>query len=160
VLVGRGATQAGNIMYAIKSGTKFVKARFYLDPNEVFDFSISDEPKTYKTRAEAERVMKLVLDKIARSIRFYTEQIDSDSLKARKSQLKIYQLTEKLEELYTQPFKEVEQKVARVRKQISDAEWYTNNNSIRSWSRDLARVTRIGDTGLTVVKIQQVVEMA
>ena len=147
-------------MYAIKSGTKFIRARFFLDPNEVFEFSLSNEAKTYKTQQEAERVMKLVLDKIARSIEFYTEQIDSESLKARKSQEKIDRLTEQLEELYTQPFKQVEQKVAKVRKQISDAEWYTKNNSIKSWSRDLAYVTRIGNTGLSVVKIQQTVTVA
>lgn len=147
-------------MYAIINDRKFIRARFFLDPNEVFEFSVSDEPKVYKTRAEAERVLDLVLAHIGQRMKFYTEQIDSETHKARKAQEKIDRLTERLEDLYTQPYKQVEQKVAQTRKQIESAEWYTRSNSIKSWSRDLARLTRIGNTGLSVVKIQQTVILA
>ena len=147
-------------MYAILNDRKFIRARFFLDPNEVFEFSVSDEPKYYKTRTEAERVLGLVEAKIAKSTKFYTEQIAKESAKADKSAKEIIRLQGRLEELYEQPFKDVERKVAQVRKQIESAEWYVKSNSVKSWGRDLARLARISKAGLRVVKIQQTVELA
>ena len=147
-------------MYAILNDRKFIRARFFLDPNEVFEFSVSDEPKHYKTRAEAERVMELVKAKIARSTKFYTEQIAKESAKAEQSARDIVKLKARLEELYAQPFKLVEKKVAETRKKIESAEWYVKSNSVKSWGRDLARLERISRAGLRVVKIQQTVELA
>lgn len=147
-------------MYAIQNGSKFVKARFFLDPNEVFEFSVSDEPKTYKTRAEAERVMGLVLDKMTRSLAAYQKMIDDESAKVSKSKKSLERLEAVLEDLYTQPYKAVEKKVAQTRKQIANAEWYIKGNSVKSWSRDLARLERINQAGLSVVKMLHSVELA
>lgn len=145
-------------MFAIKSGVKFIRAKFFLDPHEVYDFSLSDEPKTYKQRSEADRIAVLVRERIVKLLARYTEYVENETRRRDESLRKVEKLQARLAELYLQPYGEVEKKVANTRKAIEAAEWYIKNNSIRSWTRDISRLERIRAGGVSVVKIQQTVE--
>jgi hypothetical protein len=141
-------------MFAIQSGTKFINARFYIDPNSVFEITISGKPKTYKTRSEVDRVMKLVHEYVNKSIASIQKSLISEQTAVARAEKDAARLTARLAELVEQPYKTVAKKVALVERQIERAHETVKANSVGYYQKDLRRLEQIRASGATVVKMQ------
>ena len=145
-------------MYAIQSGKKFLNARFFLDPNEVFELTVSGTPKTYKTRSEAERVAGLIREYVERSVANYTEMIKRDQTEVDRAEKDVARLEAQLADLIEQPYKEVVKKVPQVERKLEQARWKIESSSVATATKDLRRMEQIRAAAAAVVKVQQVVE--
>jgi len=147
-------------MYAIQVGSKFAKVEYYIDPDKVWNVVISATPKTYKSRVVAEQELERMNEWIDYRIAHSKEVIDSNTAFVAKSKKEVAQLEAKLEGLLDLPFREVEKKVAQVRRAIAKAKSDSGclGPTIASYKQDLARYNKIRSAGARVVLIQQTVE--
>ncbi len=147
-------------MYAIQSGSKFIKVDYYVDPNEVWNVVVTATPKTYKSRVVAERELQRMNEWLDHRIARAEEVIEGTEAFVAKNKKEVIRLEAKLEGLLDLPFREVEKKVEQVRKAIAKAgsEVGSSTPSIRSYKQDLARYQRIKSASAAVVLIRQTVE--
>jgi len=145
-------------MFAIKCGPKFLNAKFYIDPNKVFDVVISDTAKVFKTRAEADRVLGLVQVYLTGRIS-WTEKAINTTVAARARHLKdVIKYQAKIDELSELSYKEVHKQVRDYEHKLARAQSKADSSVSSDYSRDLARLRRIERLQPCVVKMQQVVE--
>lgn len=142
-------------MFAIQTGSKFLNARFFLDPNSVFELTVSSTPKKYKDRSEVDRVAELIKDYLDSRIASIQKIIDSEQATLAEAVKEVARLEAKLAELIEQPYKEVAKKVPQVERKLAQARWQVNNNSVSSYRKELSRLERIKAAGGVVVKVQQ-----
>lgn len=132
-------------MYAIQTGTKFIKpSSAYLS---AYDIVVSASPKFVKTQQEALAHKKAIIEQIDRSIAAVAT--------VAKEVAKIPKLEAQLAELQALPYKDVANKIPRVERQLHDARWYKTASSVASWKRDVARLQRIKAGNICVVKMQK-----
>jgi len=142
-------------MFAIQSGNKFLNARFFIDPNQVFEVRVSATPKTYKTRSEVDRVKTLILEYVDKSIAQIQKNIDREQIVVDRAEKDVARLEARLAELVEQPYKAVAEKVSQVERQLEQARWKLKANSVADYRKDLRRLEQIQSSGVAVVKMQQ-----
>lgn len=142
-------------MYAIQTGTKFLKPLAGPSWRSSYDIVVTASPKFIKSHQEAVAQRDAILEQIATSISLFEGYIASEGAKVARELAKIPKLEAKLAELSELPYKEVCKKIPKVEKQLKDAQWYRTANSLSSWRRDIARLERIRAGNVRVVKMQQ-----
>lgn len=140
-------------MYAIQTGTKFLKPSQYY--NSFYDIVVSETPKFIKSHQDAIAQRDAILARIDTSISRFEQQMESEGKKVAKEVAKIPKLQAKLDALKELPYKEVYKKIPVVEKELKDAQWYKTANSDFSWGREITRLKRIRANGVRVVKMQQ-----
>lgn len=147
-------------MYAIQVGSKFAKVSYFLDPNKVWNVSLSDTPKIYKTKAAAQTEVERVIEWVEDCIVHAEGVIDSTSDSVAKHRKEVARLEAELETLLDLPFREVERKVKQIREAIARAKSNIScgTPSISSVKSDLTRYRKIKAAGARVVLLQQTVE--
>jgi len=140
-------------MYAIQTGNKFLKPSTQY--RSFYDIAVSDTPKFLKTRDQAVEHRLAIVAQIQTSIKLFEQNIESEGKKVAQELAKIPKLEAKLAALKELPYKDVVKKIPQVEKQLRDAMWYKNANSLASWRRDIARLERILKGDVRVVKMQQ-----
>lgn len=147
-------------MYAIQVGSKFAKVEYYGDPDKVWNVVVTATPKIYKSRVVADQELQRMNEWLDQQIARAEEVIEGTEAFVAKNKKDVARLEAKLEGLLDLPFREVENKVAQVRKEIARAgsDVQTRTPTIRSFKQDLARYNKIRSAGGRVVLIQQTVE--
>lgn len=137
-------------MYAIQTGNKFLK------PNEqyhsFYDIVVTETPRFIKTKQDAETVKKAIIKQLDTSIARFQAQMESEGAKVAAELKKIPKIQAKLDALKELPYKDVYKKIPRYEKELKQAMWYKNANSLSSWKRDIARLERIKEGKVRVVK--------
>lgn len=149
-------------MYAIQNGSKFVKVQsFSYEADTVYNVSISDTVKLYKSKVAAETDLNRMNQWLDQQITHAEEVIEANTASIAKSKITIARLEEKLESLMDLPYREVERKVSLTRKAIEHARSDVRgaSPSLRSYRQDLARYQKIRNAVSTVVLVQQNVEV-
>jgi hypothetical protein len=140
-------------MYAIQTGTKFLKPS--ISYRSFYDIEVSATPKFVKTQQEALAHKKAIIEQLDKSIAAFTKNVEAEAAKVAKEVAKIPKLEARLEALKELPYKDVVKKIPRVEQQLKDALWYKTANSVGDWKRDIARLQRIKEGNVRVVKMQQ-----
>lgn len=135
-------------MYAIQTANSFVNLNGY------GSVSVSAKPVTYRTVAAANEAMATAVAEMNRVITNYTRYADNEQAKVDKAHKDIARLTAKLAELVELPYKDAVRKVETTQQAIKNAKWYLESNSIRSYRREVARLSKVLEQGVKVVKLQ------
>lgn len=141
-------------MYVIQTGNKYLKPS--LSYRSFYDIVVSETPKIIKSHTEAVAAKNAILAQIDKSIATFEAQMAAEGAKVLKELKRIPKIQAKLDELMELPYKEVYKKIPRYEKELKDAMWYKTANSLSSWKRDIARLQRIKEGNVRVVKMQQV----
>jgi hypothetical protein len=142
-------------MFAIQSDGKFLNARFFIDPNRVFELTVSNTPKTYKTRSEVDRVKTLICEYVDGRINRIQKNIVSERAEVDRAEKNVVRLEARLDKLVEQPYKTVVKKIPQVKRQLEQAQQRVKDNSVNSYKKDLRRLEQIRASGAAVVKMQQ-----
>jgi uncharacterized protein YicC (UPF0701 family) len=140
-------------MYAIQTGTKFIKPSSSY--RSFYDIVVTETPKFVKSQQEALAHKKAIIEQLDKSITAFEKQMAEEGAKVAKELARIPKLEAKLEALKELPYKEVYKKIPRAERELSDALWYKRANSVSTWKRDIARLQRIKEGNIRVVKMQQ-----
>jgi hypothetical protein len=140
-------------MYAIQTGTKFLKPK--QSYGSFYDIEVSADPKFVKSEKEALAHKKAMLAQLDQSIANIERNIEVEGAVVAKRLARIPKLEAKLAELGELPYKDVAKKIPRIERELKDAMWYKTANSLSSWRRDIARLQRIKEGNIRVVRMQQ-----
>ena len=144
-------------MFTIQAGTKFVRVRYYIDPNEIFNVSFSDQPNIYKTQRAAEQDLQRLDTWIDSKIQWAEQQIASTEAAIARAEAEVVKQEAKLESLLDLPYREVFKRVDNARQVIerSKSAIASHKPSLRSWRADFARYSKLKSAGAAVVNLQQ-----
>ena len=144
-------------MFTIQAGSKFVRVRYYIDPNEIFDFSISGQPNIYRTQKAAEQDLQRLNTWIDSRIQWTEQQIADTERSIARAEAELVKQEAKLESLLDLPYREVFKRVDNARRAIERSQSAISGRrpSIRSYRADLARYNKIKSAGSAVVSLQQ-----
>ena len=140
-------------MYAIQTGTKFLKPSSYY--RSFYDIVVSETPKFVKSHQEAVAMKNAIVAQIESSIAAFERNVAEEGAKVAKELARIPKLEAKLAELKELPYKDVCKRIPKLEKELKDAMWYKTANSLSSWKRDISRLDRIRTAGVRVVKMSQ-----
>jgi mannose-1-phosphate guanylyltransferase len=147
------------MMFAIKTSSKFLNVKYFIGP-DVFDVSVSKNPKQWKTRAEAEGHLEAARNYFALRISHMTKITAEAHTAAAKAQSRVIKLKAELELLIEQPYKDVHAKVAQRLKELDkqEAEVILRTDCARDYGQTLARLKKLAASYYTVVAVRQVVD--
>jgi len=144
-------------MFAILIGSRFLKTnRCGALTDKLYDYSLSETPKNYKTLSEAKRDIVLFDDFLQNRISNLGTFIAEGKKSLESNKRRIPKLEATLAELMTRPYKEVFKKVPQVEKARMKAIAEVSASPISTWTRDLTRLTLLKAQIPTVVKLQQI----
>lgn len=144
-------------MYAIQTGTKWIKPEQFMERNSIFNLVVSANPKIFATQKEAEDMLSMTRTYLAGRIQ-NTEAIIAQVNKVKATaERDIARITAQIEALEVQPYKEVVTKIRALEKKAAAAGSRLRGAIDQDYRRDLARYQRILESNPRVVKIQQTV---
>lgn len=145
-------------MFAILIGSRFLKTKCFGNlTDKLYDYSLSETPKNYKTLSEAKRDIVLFDDFLQNRISKLGTFIAEEKKSLESNKRRIPKLEANLAELMAQPYKEVFKKVRQVEKARMKAIAEVSSSPISTWTRELTRITLLKAQIPTVVKLQQIV---
>ena len=142
-------------MFAIQTGDKFLSVRYFLDPNEGFDTSITGKPKTWKTREEAETHLARARVYFAARMSHLSKIASESHKKAAQAQERVIKLKAELEVLVELPYNDVHVEVDRKRKELDRCESNALDESMVAldYTRAFKRFEKLADADYRVVTI-------
>lgn len=145
-------------MFTIQAGTKFVRVRYYIDPNDIFDVSISGQPNIYRTQQAAKQDLQRLGTWIDSKIQWAEQQIASTEAAIARMEAEVVKQEAKLESLLDLPYREVVKRVDNARQVIerSQSAIASHKPSLRSYRADLSRYSKLKSAGAAIVNLQQV----
>lgn len=144
-------------MFTIQAGTKFVKVRYFIDPNDIFDVSISGQPNIYKTQRAAEQDLQRLSAWIDRKISWTEQQIADTERSIARAEAELVKQEAKLESLLDLPYRKVVKQVDSAKAAIlrGQSAIACRKPSLRSYRADLSRYSKLKSAGASVVSLQQ-----
>lgn len=144
-------------MFTIQAGTKFVRVRYYIDPNEIFDVAISGQPNIYRTQQAAKQDLRRLDTWLDEKIQWAEQQIASTESAIARMEAQVVKQEAKLESLLDLPYREVFKRVDNAQQVIerSKSAIASHKPSLRSWRADLARYSKLKSAGASVASLQQ-----
>lgn len=134
-------------MFVIQSSTgKFLKQDSYQT------VVVSATPVIFKTKDEANKVAKSIETEVKKAVKWYTDAVATETANKNKATVKLAKLKAKKEAWETMPYRDAVKKIAKIDKAIESEKWYTQCNSIKSYTASLRRVEKILKDGITVVE--------
>lgn len=146
-------------MFTIQTGSKFVRVRYYSDPNKIFDVSISSQPNIYRTQKAAEQDLQRMSAWVTGQITWAKQRIADTERAIARAEAAVVKHEARLETLLDLPYRQVVKQVDSVKRSIERERSTIDSHkpSLRSYRADLARYTRMQATGAAVVTLQQTV---
>lgn len=144
-------------MFTIQSGTKFVKVRYYSNPKDIFDVSISGQPNIYRTQKAAEQDLQRLSAWIDRKIAWTEQQIAATEVAIASAEAELAKQEAKLETLLDLPYRKVVKQVDSAKAAIlrGQSAIACRKPSLRGYRADLARYTKLKSADAAVVCLQQ-----
>ena len=146
-------------MFTIQAGTKFVRVRYFIDPNEIFNVSISDQPNIYRTQQAAKQDLQRLDTWLDEKIQWAEQQIASTEAAIARAEAEVVKQEAKLESLLDLPYRQVVKQVDSAKRNIERERSSIDSHkpSLRSYRADLARYSKLKSAGAAVVSLQQTV---
>ena len=101
-------------MFAIQSGTCFLKPRQLFDQYALFDLTVSAKPKIYKKKEDAARMLDLSIRFMNESIVRSNELVIEHKAEVAKNKQKLVSVINALAKLKLQPYQDVKAKIERL----------------------------------------------
>ena len=145
-------------MFTIQAGTKFVRVRYFIDPNEIFNVSISDQPNIYRTQKAAEQDLQRLDTWLGEKIQWAEQTIASTEAAIARAEAELVKQEAKLESLMDLPYRQVVKRIDSAKQSIEREKSAIAGHkpSLRSWRADLSRYSKLKSAGAAVVNLQQV----
>ena len=145
-------------MFAIQSGSKFIKLKHYIDPDKIWDFTVSSEPEKYRTQAEAKLWADRFIKFLDGEIQWKEKSIAETNKSVERAKRDLVRLQAQLDEMVRQPYKDVAQKVRALERKIANAGSAARHKGVPSFRQELGRMVKVRNAGVAVVKVRQTVE--
>lgn len=145
-------------MYAIsnKAG-KFINVEYFLDPNKLFNITISAKPRLIKSKETATTAVVHLDNYLNERITHMKKIISSSEKELKSAKTSLRNANAVIIELNCMPYYQVKEQITKKQKQISDFERKVtfNESCIKDWYKTLARFEKIQKQGYELVEVKQ-----